>query len=158
MNAFEQKAEALNMLRQRYLVHCVELAEIEPRLNQYFVGLTDDVLSHDADPRDPQPLHNMSELLCGLRFLRLLETYESDRETLRDVIYKYEGRWEEVNGRWSHIEGGVRHPGNNGPTYYRLQPFQVFVLASMFLFKAWVDTGVLADSRDLLPTEKIVET
>lgn len=157
MNAFEQKAEALNMLRQRYLVHCAELAEIEPRLNQYFVGLTDDVFSHDADPRDPQPLHNMSELLCGLRFLRLLETYESDRETLLDVIYKYEGRWEEVDGRWSHIEGGVRHPGNNGPTYYRLQPFQVFVLASMFLLKAWVDTETKAGSRDLLPSEREVD-
>jgi phage terminase large subunit-like protein len=84
-----------------------------------------------------------------------LRTYETDIETFRDVIYKYEGMWEQRNGIWHHIEGGLKHPGNTGPTYYRLQPFQVFVLASMFLLKAHINTEAEAGSRELLPTEYV---
>ena len=53
------------------------------------------------------------------------------------------------------MEGGLKHPGTTGPTYYRLQPFQVFVLASMFLLKAHINTEAEAGSRELLPTEYV---
>jgi phage terminase large subunit-like protein len=78
-----------------------------------------------------------------------------DEETFKDVIYKYEGIWEQRDGVWHHIEGGLKHPGTTGPQYYRLQPFQVFVLASMFLLKVWINTEQRAGTRELLPTEEI---
>ena len=39
--------------------------------------------------------------------------------------------------------------------YYRLQPFQVFVLASMFLLRVWINTEAEAGTRELLPTEQV---
>ena len=98
--------------------------------------------------------HNAYEILGAVKFLRLLRTYELDPDTLQDVIYKYEGEWEQTDNGWAHISGGLRHPGTTGPAYYRLQPFQVFVLASMFLLKAWVNTEAEAGSRMLLRTER----
>ena len=127
---------------------------IDPRLADYLndlqnnSGLLDNMPDH----------HNAYEILSAVKFLRLLRTYETDIETFRDVVYKYEGVWEQRNGVWHHIEGGLRHPGTTGPMYYRLQPFQVFVLASMFLFKVWINTEAEAGTRELLQTEKIVET
>ena len=81
----------------------------------------------------------------------------SEPYAFRDVVYKYEGIWEQRDGVWHHIEGGLKHPGTTGPQYYRLQPFQVFVLASMFLFKVWINTEAEAGTRELLPTEKVME-
>ena len=80
-----------------------------------------------------------------------------DLDTVRDVIYKYEGIWRDNGGYWEHLDGGVKHPGTTGPTYYRLQPFQVFVLVAMFGLKAWINTEAEAGSRALLPTEKVID-
>ena len=135
------------MLCQRFCDAAVELEQIEPRLREYICDV-----STDADG------HNAYEVLGALKFLRLLRTYEQDRETFRDVIYKYEGVWRpDANGVWHHVEGGLKHPGTTGPQHYRLQPFQVFVLASMFLFKVWINTEAEAGTRELLPTEKVME-
>ena len=143
----EDKQRAMTMLCQRFCDAAVELEDIEPRLREYIYDV-----STDADG------HNAYEVLGALKFLRLLRTYELDIETFRDVIYKYEGIWRpDANGVWHHVEGGLKHPGTTGPTYYRLQPFQVFVLASMFLFKVWIDTEAEEGSRELLPTEKVME-
>jgi phage terminase large subunit-like protein len=98
--------------------------------------------------------HNAYEILGALKFLRLLNTYEQDIETFRDVIYKYEGIWEQRDGIWHHVEGGLKHPGTTGPRYYRLQPFQVFVLASMFLLKVWINTEAEVGSRGMMNTER----
>ena len=115
---------------------------IEERLGLYLQWLIDE-----------PDTHNAYEILGAVKFLRLLNTYEQDIETFRDVVYKYEGIWEQRDGLWHHIEGGLKHPGTMGPTYYRLQPFQVFVLASMFLFKGWINTESEAGTRELLPSE-----
>jgi len=140
------KAKAVAVLREN-VGQCgaAFLMHIEPRLLDYIDGLVD----------EPDK-HNAYEILGAVKFLRLLRTYEQDIETFRDVIYKYEGTWElGKDGVWRHIEGGLRHPGTTGPTYYRLQPFQVFVLASMFLLKAWINTEQEPGTRELLPTEEI---
>ena len=143
----EEKQRAMTMLCQRFCDAAVELEQIEPRLREYICNV-----STDADG------HNAYEVLGALKFLRLLRTYELDIETFRDVIYKYEGIWRpDVNGVWHHVEGGLKHPGTQGPQHYRLQPFQVFVLASMFLFKVWINTEAEAGTRELLPTEKVME-
>lgn len=142
----EDKQRAMTMLAQRFCDAATELESIEPRLRDYIYNV-----STDADG------HNAYEVLGALKFLRLLRTYELDIETFRDVIYKYEGIWQQHDGVWHHVEGGLKHPGTTGPQYYRLQPFQVFVLASMFLFKVWINTEAEAGTRELLPTEKVMD-
>ena len=140
----EEKQRAMDMLADIYNQQWPTLNHIEPRLRNYIYEV------HTFDKS-----HNAYEILGALKFMRLLNTYETDIETFRDVIYKYEGIWEKRGEVWHHVEGGLKHPGTTGPTYYRLQPFQVFVLASMFLFKAWINTETEAGSRELLPTEEV---
>ena len=140
----EQKTKAMAMLGEAYDQMWPELNSIEPRLRDYIY----DVATFET-------AHNAYEVLGAVKFLRLLKTYDVDIETFRDVIYKYEGRWEKTSDGWHHMEGGLRQPGTTGPMHYRLQPFQVFVLASMFLLKAWINTEAEADSRQMLPTERV---
>jgi phage terminase large subunit-like protein len=140
----EDKLKAIEMLAEAYDNQWPTLNSIEPRLREYIY----DVATFET-------AHNAYEVLGAVKFLRLLRTYEIDIETFRDVVWKYEGRWEKTaDGLWQHIEGGLRHPGTTGPTYYRLQPFQVFVLASMFLLKAWINTESEIGSRGIGPTEQ----
>ena len=138
------KQQALDMLKRQFTEQGKQVAAIELRLFDYYADLC-------AAPH----YHNAYELLGALKLLRLLRTYVLDLDTLRDVIYKYEGTWRDNGGIWEHLEGGVRHPGTTGPTYYRLQPFQVFVLVAMFGLKAWINTEAEAGSRALLPTEQV---
>ena len=143
----KEKQQAHALLSERMAEQHQQVTDIEPRLAAYLDDLTD----------HPEA-HNGNELLGAIKFLRLLRTYETDIETFRDVVYKYEGIWQQTDGgMWRHMEGGLKHPGTTGPTYYRLQPFQVFVLAAMFCLKAWVNTENEAGSRELLPTERIGE-
>ena len=139
----DEKQTAIDMLSEAYDKQWPELNSIETRLRDYIY----DVCTFDKS-------HNAYEILGALKFLRLLNTYEQDIETFRDVVYKYEGIWEQRDGLWHHVEGGLRHPGTTGPTYYRLQPFQVFVLASMFLLRVWINTESETRTRELLPTER----
>ena len=140
----QDKQQALDMLKRQFTEQGKQVAAIELRLFDYYADLC-------AAPH----YHNAYELLGALKLLRLLRTYVLDLDTLRDVIYKYEGTWRDNGGIWEHLEGGVRHPGTTGPTYYRLQPFQVFVLVAMFGLKAWINTEAEAGSRALLPTEQV---
>ena len=143
----KEKQQAHALLSERMAEQHQQVTDIEPRLAAYLDDLTD----------HPEA-HNGNELLGAIKFLRLLRTYETDIETFRDVVYKYEGIWQQTDGgMWRHMEGGLKHPGTTGPTYYRLQPFQVFVLAAMFCLKTWVNTENEAGSRELLPTERIGE-
>ena len=143
----EEKQQAHALLSWRLTEQHQQVTDIEPRLAAYL----DDLTEHPE-------AHNGNELLGAIKFLRLLRTYETDIETFRDVVYKYEGIWQQTDGgMWHHMEGGLKHPGTTGPTYYRLQPFQVFVLAAMFCLKAWVNTENEAGTRELLPTERIGE-
>ena len=140
----EEKQKVVDMLRAQLAQQAAQLEQIEFRLLDYYSDLA-------LNPH----YHNGNELLGALKLLRLLRTYVLDLGTLRDVIYKYEGTWRDNGGIWEHLEGGVRHPGTTGPTYYRLQPFQVFVLVAMFGLKAWINTEAEAGSRALLPTEEV---
>ena len=140
----QDKQQAIEVLRRQFTEQGKQVAAIELRLFDYYADLC-------AAPH----YHNAYELLGALKLLRLLRTYVLDLDTLRDVIYKYEGTWRDNGGIWEHLEGGVRHPGTTGPTYYRLQPFQVFVLVAMFGLKAWINTEAEAGSRALLPTEQV---
>jgi phage terminase large subunit-like protein len=140
----EEKDRAAILLHNNFCRQYDYVAQIEPRLADYFLDIQN----------QPQ-YHNAYEILGAVKFLRMLRTYETDIDTFRDVVYKYEGIWEQRDGVWRHIEGGLKHPGTTGPMYYRLQPFQVFVLASMFLLKVWINTEQEAGTRELLPTEEV---
>ena len=139
----EEKVKAYDLLVSKIQEMGEMLWNIEERLFDYYEDIALNI-----------EYHNAYEILGALKFLRLLNTYEQDIETFRDVVYKYEGIWEQREGLWHHIEGGLQHPGTPGPTYYRLQPFQVFVLASMFLLKAWINTEAEVGTRGMTKTER----
>lgn len=142
----EEKQIAHDILCQRYDETASKaVAAIEPRLKEYFDGL-------QAEP----DAHNGYEILCGVKFLRLLRTYEFNERKVRQVVRLREGEWkQDSRGRWQHVSGGILCPGTDTAHVYRWQPFQVFVLASVFGFQAWFNTEVQAiDKPQLLLTER----
>ncbi len=149
----EQKQAAIDLLRSRYDGKADTLADIDPRLRDYF----DDLLSHSStDPDSDDDHHNVYEILGAAKFLRMLDTYTFNRKKVQTVIRLREGDWQrDHQGRWRHIAGGLKCPGTSGAQVYRWQPFQVFVLASVFGFYTWVNTKVKAsDKAELMPTER----
>ena len=142
----EEKQIAHDILCKRYDETAQKaVAAIEPRLKEYFDGL-----------RDEPSAHNAYEILCGVKFLRLLRTYEFNERKVRQVVRLREGEWkQDSRGRWIHVSGGIQCPGTDTAHVYRWQPFQVFVLASVFGFHTWFNTEVQAiDKPHLLPTER----
>lgn len=122
-----------------------ELETIDPRLQEYFIGIM-----YNPD------MHNGYEILCAVKFLRLMRTYEINLKRVQQIIQLREGEWErDERGRWHHVRGGIKCPGTDTAHVYRWQPFQVFVLASVFGFHHWFNTEVQAiDKPELLPTER----
>lgn len=121
------------------------LKAIDPRLKDYFVGISDNPV-----------LHNGYEILCAVKFLRLMRTYEFNERRVQQIIQLREGEWtQDERGRWHHVRGGIKCPGTDTAHVYRWQPFQVFVLASVFGFHTWFNTEVQAiDKPELLLTER----
>ena len=126
------------------------LREVDERLYSYFLDLSSSTWD---DGSDCNTRHNYYELCGGLRFLRFLSVYEFDVDKVRKVIRLREGVWELRSGHWHHVRGGIPQPTLKGNTFFRWEPFQVFVLASVFGFYCWVDTGVSASERPLGATE-----
>lgn len=145
--------QAIELLRRRYAGKAARLRNIDARLCEYI----DELIAHSsADPDDEDDLHGLYELLCAAKFLRMLDTYNFNVKKVQTVIRLREGRWRKRGDAWQHVSGGLRCPGTSGTQVYRWQPFQVFVLASLFGFYAWVDTRVkAADKANLLPTERV---
>lgn len=86
MTPYTLKSSALAALRRRYAEQRGQVLGIESRLADYFDGLVTVEPNADADPQDPQPAHNIYELLGGLKFLRLLRTYPFNVKKVRQVI------------------------------------------------------------------------
>lgn len=142
----EDKQKAHQLLARRYKEVSKAVTAIEPRLGDYFDGLI-------AEP----DIHNGYELLCAVKFLRLLRTYEFNERKVRQVLRLREGEWR-INGkgRWQYVSGGIKQPLTSGDAVLRWEPFQVFVLASIYGPHAWIDTQLTEDDRDkLLLTERI---
>lgn len=148
-----QKLAAIDLLKTRYEGKADTLKDIDPRLDEYFA----DLIAHsNADPDSPDDHHNVYELLGAAKFLRMLDTYNFNAKKVQTVIRLREGEWRREGKRWRHVSGGLKCPGTSGAQVYRWQPFQVFVLASVYGFYSWVDTRVSADERaELLPTERV---
>ena len=112
------KERALGLVMQRLdKVTRERLAAVDGRLLEYIqdVGLNID------------DTHNAYEVLGVLKFLRLFRAYEFDARKVLHAVRVYEGVWKD--GRHVDGSGGMKFAGLDGRTYYRLQPFQVFVLA-----------------------------
>lgn len=141
----EEKQQAHEILIEYAGGMLNQLASIDTRLAEYFGGMI-------ANPE----LHNGYEILGAVKFLRLMNTYEYNTERVQQVIRLREGEWaQDEKGRWRHLRGGIKCPGTDTAHVYRWQPFQVFVLASVFGFHHWFNTEVIAiDKPELLPTER----
>lgn len=148
----QKKQQAIEILRKHYAEQRGDVEKIDGRIADYF----DDLCQHvSAEENDTDDWHNYYEVLGGIKFLRLLRSYDFDHKKVRQVIRLREGEWEQVGKTWRYISGGLKQPGTGGAQVYRWQPFQVFVLASVFGFHTWIDTQITTDERDeLLPTEK----
>ena len=149
----EQKQAAIDLLKERFYGKEKILAEIDDRLLYYFADLC---ASSSADTDDDNDHHNVYEILGASKFLRMLDTYTFNRKKVQTIIRLREGEWErDRSGRWRHLRGGLKCPGTSGAQVYRWQPFQVFVLASVFGFYNWVNTKNEAGTKaELLPTER----
>ncbi len=150
------KQEAIDILRDRFAEQQQQVADIDPRITEYF----EDLCTHSYAEKDmPEDWHNVYELLGAIKFLRLMRTYDFNHRRVRQILRLREGEWvKESTGRWRHISGGLKQPGTNGQQVFRWQPFQVFIIASVFGFYAWVNTNVREeDKQQLLDTEKVVD-
>ena len=117
MDKQQTKQEALEYLAQVLPQQRRQLKDIDGRLLTYYEGLTDGTM------------HNLYEVLGGIKFLRVLRTYPFSHKKVRHAIQLYEGRW---NGdKYIDGSGGLQFSGLKGFTHYQLQPFQVFALAGL---------------------------
>ena len=131
------------------------LRGVDERLGSYFEGLGSEAFDNG---KDCNTRHNYYEICGGLRFLRYLREYEMDAEKVRKVIRLREGTWKKgADGIWRHVSGGIPQPTTKGKAFFRWEPFQVFVLASVFGFYCWVDTGTKAGERELSETERVMD-
>lgn len=141
----EEKQQAVEILQRRLAMFTMSgpwqtLKSIDIRLADYFADLA-------CDP----DLHNGYEILGAVKFLRLLRTYDFDAAKVRQIIHLREGDWvRDERGRMHHKSGGIKCPGTDIAHVYRWQPFQVFVLASVFGFYNWFNTEVPADIKPVL--------
>lgn len=146
----ETKQRAIQALREKLPQHRPHLLAIDPRLAEYFDDLANGSSAEEFDTKDR---HNLYEVLGGLKFLRLLATYDFDAKKVQKVIRLREGEWQQHGNTWEHQFGGLPQPGTGGPTVYRWQPFQVFILASVFGFVADVPDGMGGSDKRRLCTD-----
>lgn len=147
------KQRDIDLLRKRYTPEVREqLDAIDYRLAEYFDSLTTDVSIEFGDENDR---HNRMEVLCGARFIRLFNTYNFNTKFVKYIIWLREGTWKRQGKMWRYVENGLKLPSTAGAKVYRWQPFQIFVLASVFGFQAWFNTHVEAGTKpDMLPSER----
>ena len=149
----KQKQDAIDCLRRRLTDDVRQrLREVDERLLGYIDGVARDVSIIFGDESDR---HSMWEVLCAAKFIRMFTTYHFNVKKVQFYIALREGQWERRGKAWRYISGGLRLPSTSGAKVYRWQPFQVFVLACVFGFYAWVDTHVEAGTKDeMLDTER----
>ena len=153
MEINETKQKAIAEIIRRWDLQAQHLMlDIDERLNDYYADLCESSSPYIGDDYDH---HNLFELLCALKLLRLMHEYPMDVAKVRKVIRLREGEWQKDDGgRWRHVRGGLLQPGARGATYYRWQPYQVFILTAIYGPHVWIDTQVPNGQRELLQTER----
>jgi len=141
----QDKQIALDILRRRTEEQRGQLASVDSRLVEYYDGLI-------TEPN----YHNGYELLCAVKLLRLMRTFEVDADEVQRTLHVFEGDWQlDRNGIWQHLGGGVKQPGRQGAEVYRFEPFQVFVFTAVYGIKGWIDTELTTDDRYPTATERV---
>ena len=150
--SLQKKQEAIDLLTRRYRGMEQRTEDIDLRLRLYF----EDLLEHSsAKEDDDNDWHGIYELLGAAKFLRMLNTYNFNTRKVQTVIRLREGEWAPVGKAWKHLSGGLRCPGMGGGQVYRWEPFQVFILASIYGFYTWINTQVESGTKsELLRTER----
>lgn len=143
--AQERKEQCLRDLREAMPRYLERLARIDQRIHDYAL----DLVRTDID------IHNIDELLCFRKFLRLLDTYPFDYDlVVNKIFYDAEGEWEFDGKRWHYIRGGLKIDGIFGYTNYRQTPLQLLTYAWIYGFTNYVQTLSPNGSRNMLPTER----
>ena len=145
------KRRAIDSLKDKIQIMADKLTDIDARLLDYFQDLAE---HSGTELEDENDLHCLMELLGGLKFLRLLHTYDVDLDKIHQVIRLREGFWHQEGRIWKYDSGGLLVPGPRGDTHYRWENFQVFIWAAIYSIRAWIDTEVENGTRELLPTER----
>ena len=142
-----QKHLALEKLCKEVFDNAERLRAVDERLWDYLFGCTDG------------KLHCASEILGALKFLRIFSAYEVDVQRVQTIIRMYEGRWSHDEQGWHYIphSGGLKFSSLHGRDYYRLQPFQLFILTWIFGFYHQVKLDLQPGERELQDTERIGE-
>ena len=150
--SLQKKQEAIDLLAKRYRGLEQRCEDIDLRLRLYF----EDLLEHSsAKEDDDNDWHGIYELLGAAKFLRMLDTYNFNTRKVQTVIRLREGEWAPVGKAWKHLSGGLRCPGMGGGQVYRWEPFQTFILASIYGFYTWINTQVESGTKsELLRTER----
>jgi len=150
--SLQKKQEAIDLLAKRYRGMEQRTEDIDLRLRLYF----EDLLEHSsAKEDDDNDWHGIYELLGAAKFLRMLDTYNFNTRKVQTVIRLREGEWVPVGKAWKHLSGGLKCPGMGGGQVYRWEPFQVFILASIYGFYTWINTQVESGTKsELLRTER----
>ena len=142
------KQDAIDLLKKRLTEDVRKrLAEVDDRLLEYFDDCATNVSNVFGDENDR---HGMWEILCACKFLRMFNTYHFNSKKVQFYLRLREGIWRREGKRWTYVSGGLRLPSTQGARIYRWQPFQVFVLASVFGFYTWINTKVEAGTKDVL--------
>ncbi len=150
---YKLKQEAIDLLRKRLTEDVRKrLYDVDYRLRDYFDDCATNVSNVFGDESDR---HSMWELLCAAKFIRMFNTYHFNAKKVQFYLRLREGVWRKQGKAWRYVEGGLKLPSTNGAKVYRWQPFQVFVLATVFGFYTWINTKVEEGTKDvLLDTER----
>ena len=150
---YKLKQDAIDLLRKRLTEDVRQrLYDVDYRLRDYFDDCATNVSNVFGDEKDR---HSMWELLCAAKFIRMFNTYHFNAKKVQFYLRLREGVWRKQGKAWRYVEGGLKLPSTNGAKVYRWQPFQVFVLATVFGFYTWINTKVEAGTKDvLLDTER----
>ena len=150
---YKLKQDAIDLLRKRLTEDVRKrLKDVDERLLAYFDDCATNVSNVFGDENDK---HSMWELLCAAKFVRMFNTYHFNAKKVQFYLRLREGVWRKHGKAWRYVTGGLKLPSTNGAKVYRWQPFQVFVLASVFGFYTWINTKVEAGTKDvLLDTER----
>ena len=138
----EQKSAAYGVLAMLCEEYGDELKKVDERLLAYLRSLYME-----------SEVHNVWEILGGVRFLRIFGQYPFKTEKVQRIIRLYEGEWR----GGEHVDGGLQFSGLRGRTYYQLTPIQVFMIAGVYGPHHWVNTEARVGSRTMLPSERECE-
>lgn len=138
--AKQAKAQCIRDIREALPNYQERLDSIDGRLIDYIT----DALSEDGAHS------NLYELLGIRKELRLMDSYELNRQRVCMVIRAIEGVWD--GNQWQ--KGGLKFDTPRGNMHVRLMPYQVWCIFGIYAFSTEVCMErAYTNQYDMLPTE-----